>query len=112
MALALPDSLRTRISVFRAQLVNIWDSCVNRTTDAGVVFPIPKTVAAMTIGATEWTDVVHSAGHPARIVNFKDADGLNVQLQWRVKAGAEGTTIQAKSNTSLPNITTHLICFT
>ena len=73
---------------------------------------IQKTVAAMTIGATEWTDVVHSAGHPAQFVNFKDANGLNVPLQWRVKTGAENTTIQAKSNTSLSNITTSLICYT
>ncbi len=112
MASALPDSLRIRISVFRAQLTNLWDSCVNRTTDAGVVFGIPKTVAAMTIGATEWTDVVHNAGHPARMVNFKDAAGLNVPLQWRLKSGSENTTIQAKSNTSLPTITIHLICYT
>jgi len=93
--LITPEKLRQR-------LLDLIDS----------MYTTPRTVGPMTIGTTEWTDVAHNAGHPARMVNFKDAAGLNVPLQWRLKAGAEATTIEAKSNTSLPNITIHFICFT
>lgn len=106
----LIDNARTRMSVLRAELTDLWDSAVNRTTDAGVLYGVPKTLAPRTIAAGS-TEVVHGVGYQPKQVSFKDADGWNLEVQWRVKVGAESTTIEVYTLEEYENVTINLNCW-
>ena len=94
----------------RQQFKDHADSSLNSTTDKGVAYSVPKKLLDQTIAAGT-TPFVHGAGVPARQVSFTDSDGWPIELPWRVKTGAESTSIEVNSAEEIENVNIYLTCF-
>jgi hypothetical protein len=106
----LVQNEQKRMPLFVEKFKNLWDSCVNRTTDRGVLFGVPKTLGPMTIPVGT-TDVVTTVGIQARQIRFTDADGWPIEIAARAKPGSEATTIEVYSLEEYENVTINLNCW-
>lgn len=93
----------------RQQMIDLADSNLNRTTDRGVLYGVPKKMS-VDIGIGLNT-IVHNVGLPARHVTFCNDDDWQIELPWRIKSTAEYTTIEVNSAEAMNDVSIYITCF-
>lgn len=90
---------------------DLADSCLNKSTDAGVLFPVMRRLTGQTIAAGSSTKA-HTAGHPAKHVNFTGSDGWPIQIPWKPTPGSESTSITLSVIEEVTDVTIDIIAYT
>lgn len=90
---------------------DLADSCLNKTTDAGVLFPVMRRLTGQTIAAGS-SAKTHTAGHPAKHVTFIGSDGWPLSIAWKPTTGSESTSITLNAIEEVTGVTIDIIAYT
>ncbi len=90
---------------------DLADSCLNKTTDAGVLFPVMRQLTNKTIAVGSGNHA-HTAGHPAKHVTFIGSDGWPLHVSWKPTVGSESTSITVSAAEEFTGVTINIIAYT
>lgn len=107
----LPDNTARSITPekIRNMSKDLSESCVNRTTDAGVLYPKVYTVV-IDIAEGE-TEIAHNLGKKARLVSFLNSDAKSVDFLWERDSDDELNKILVNSPVAVSDIEVNIMAF-